>query len=779
MQNVKKTSAAGIGALSNPMSHPMGLPGPAAAPPTVNATPQIKPTPTPAPTGLWDKITNTASNAMGGVKDWATGQFGGEFGRAKVHYDNATKPIAEGGKGQNPFMAGIGAAGQLDPMTRGIGGGALGMMGAGMMAPHGSRGWAMPAATGLGAMFSMANGPDGFKWENMLKPESLMAGGIGAGAGYLGSKLLGDDEEDDNEYDPAGLHHHRRPAASGGSSWLPALAGVGALGLGAYGLHKYMNPEAAAQTPATAMGATGGAAGIAGGAARPPAPQPPPPMIPGITAGSLGADPAHQVAWNNPQALTRTAERVGAGRLPGEEQNLRNFLHSTSQAELGMGNPNGAIQPSKIYHDIYSGKHPELINQAKPWMSAMDATNRVAGGIDKFPGLERAEALRYGDADSDQLNAAPKFPIKNMAALGAYGFKDFNDLANAAADGDQRVLQFVKTIGPEDQKSLIKTLTDPGYHEYRPATGVPVQLPASAANPRAGALLGAATAGSTGQQLTPEPYDTRALLQAPDQLRSTLTPGQKYQLMQDLNNPESMAEKFKGMSPEEAQMAARNIGGLMSRTAHGHAMPTGDTGPNTPKPTPNWIDENVQSAMARIAGNPNYKPVGIRDWDALSSQGLDGSRGLSPYLDPNNKTFHTVDTITGRQNNPGSFNPSDLVLNRTAQNDEATMADWADVMRNSARGVVSKDDHLGPMAVQLHLLHEHRPDLYNHLLKSLQRDQPQQDWATNLTNFRNGGSKNVNGLNVNTGLHIDGEGNIRNPMSPTVQGGDVGMSFYN
>ena len=56
----------------------------------------------------------------------------------------------------------------------------------------------MPLAGGVMAAMGAAHGPDGFKWENMLKPESLIAGGLGAGAGWLGSKLLGNDDEEEH-----------------------------------------------------------------------------------------------------------------------------------------------------------------------------------------------------------------------------------------------------------------------------------------------------------------------------------------------------------------------------------------------------------------------------------------------------------------------------------------------------------------------------------------------------------------------------------------------------
>lgn len=618
----------------------------------------------------------------------------------------------------------------------------------------------MGLAGGLGAMSAMAMGPDGFKWENMLKPESLIAGGIGAGAGYLGSKLMGDDEEDDNEYDPAGLHHHHKP--SGGSSWLPALAGAGALGLGAYGLYNHFNPSTPAAPPATPTGVNSAVAG----AASPnivPKPEPPPPSpealspTPPWSGGDdmqrFIADPQKAIEWANTQGNKpatmfnpETGEPgvQGAKGLPGPVENMGKLVGNFHQSEIpGVPNTNQFPQLSDIYRRIYAGE-TGLLDKAKAYQAALNAANQ--GSSQKWPGLERLEAYN-AEPDPNFVGPMqpPGFPIRNVAALGAYGFKDLNDVAAAAAEGDPRVTGFFKAIGPQDQRTLMDALVRPGYHTYRGSSGAEMGLPASAVNPRASALLGSLTAASMGDQGTPEMYDPKMFLQEPDQLRAALSEGHKQQLIQDLANPNTIAERFQGMSPEDRAIAARNLGGLLYRTSYGKSDIGSPDGTYAPKPVSNWIDEPVQQAMAKLIGNNDYTPVGVHNWDILQTLGTDSSRGLSPYADPASYRMKAEKDIIGNRN--PNFDPRNIVLNRTPDSDIETASDWAQVLRDAHLGSKPLGEAAGPAAVALGHLRTIRPDLYNRVVESLQRDIPHGHWADSLNNYMN-----QPGLDQSTGV---------------------------
>ena len=156
------------------------------------------------------------------------------------------------------------AHGQLSDPVRGLTGGGAGLL-AGALLPAGVRGWAMPAAGGVGAAMAMANGPNGFEWKNMLTPKALAAGGLGALAGYLGNQPMGGDEEEETT-DLLGRPVKRR---SSGSNWLLPALGLGAAGLGGYALYNHFNPANKQAPPppvspaqATARGVGQGFAGV-------------------------------------------------------------------------------------------------------------------------------------------------------------------------------------------------------------------------------------------------------------------------------------------------------------------------------------------------------------------------------------------------------------------------------------------------------------------------------------------------------------------------------------
>jgi hypothetical protein len=807
MPQIKKL-AYGFG--DNPIASPMSSAAPPGASvvktPPVTATPPVVPvantTPAPAPTvpasttapkttgGWMDSVKTTAGDLLGKAKNFTTGLMGDQVSRAGTHY------ALSRAQGQNPLQAGLGAFGQLDTSIRGIGGGALGLLGSGMLSPAGSRGYTMPLAGGLGAMLATANGPDGFKWENMLKPEALMAGGLGAGAGWLGSKFLGDgddEEEDPKLYDPAGLHRRR---SGGGSSWLPALAGVGALGLGAYGLHKYMQPsETAPVTNKELM------LPPAPPAAAPPSPvagAPAPPIrpVPGVTPGASGPDQALVAAQNDPQNLLNNIQRMQEmGMAPGPRQSLGNLVGNFHQVESGVGNTNGMPRTSDVYRRIYDGQAtPEEAARAPKFIDALDAAKQVASGT-PFEGLQRAEALRNTPLNNniphDVQQNSTGFPIKGMEALGAFGVKDLTHLSDMAAKGDPVVPQVLHAMGPEAKRELLSTLTTGGYSKFQPAAGNEVQFSAAASNPRSAALLGALQSASTGKGIEPEPYDTKAFLQDSNGLRGALRPGQKVQLIQDIGgNLETFVSKFKELSPDEQRTAAKNLAGLLSRTAYSSTV----QGETTPTEVPGYLDTNAQKAVARLVGNRDYKTINPSTWRELASQGLDSSGSLSPYADPANKKLRTAEDLELRQGNPpAGYSPADITLKQSPAADKQVVNEWSQLIKDHyLNKSVIPDNNTGPMVASLQTLRESRPDLYRAVVRSLQSDpdtamsglvsNKANDWEAQLANIRGHGNPFFGdqpnaGLDLTTGRRFNNSGKPIPAQGPPMKLGPIGNGW--
>lgn len=463
---------------------------------------------------------------------------------------------------------------------------------------------------------------------------------------------------------------------------------------------------------------------------------------------------------NTPQNVEAYAAQHG--NLPGVRQNLQKLLGNYYQSETpGLAPANGFPQLSDIYRRIHSGE-AGLLDKAQAYSKALDAAHTATGGQTP-PGLERLEAYRK-EPNSDFVGPAQPagFPIRNIEALSAHGFKDLNHLSQAAAQGDPKVREAIHAMGPEGQRDMLKAMTERGYHDFTPHGGETMSLPAAAVSPRASALLGALKATSTGEPLKPEPYDSRAFLQEPDQLRSLLQPGQKRQLLEDLNNPDALSAKFEGLSPEERIAAARNLGGLFQRNAYGALTRGNEAGVAAPLQVQNWIDPRVQTAMARLAGNTEYKPVGLESWNELSNLGTDSSRGLSPYADVKNKQLRTPEMLESQLTAQNNFDPRDIVLKRTPESDQETTADWYNALKGHARGNAIPQENMGPTAIGLQRLREHRPELYDRLLEILNRDAPGTDWQQNLLKFRH-----QEGLSKQTGRRHSAEGKVQDVQGPT------------
>jgi hypothetical protein len=89
-------------------------------------------------------LKTTAGDLLGKAKNFTTGLMGDQFNRAGAHY-----ALSRTG-GQNPLQAGLGAFGQLNTTTRGLGGGAAGLLGASMKSPAGTWVNKFPVAGGVG-----------------------------------------------------------------------------------------------------------------------------------------------------------------------------------------------------------------------------------------------------------------------------------------------------------------------------------------------------------------------------------------------------------------------------------------------------------------------------------------------------------------------------------------------------------------------------------------------------------------------------------------------------
>jgi hypothetical protein len=843
---------------SNPISNPAGpAPGMAPAPAT------------PAPGGLMSTFKNWGNQAVQGVQDFVQGRINAipnQFDRAKAQFG-----MNSVGKGQNAFQAGLGAFGQLNQTTRGLAGGGLGLIGSGLLSPKKHRSWAMPLATGLGAAISTATGPDGFKWENLTKPETLMAGGLGLGAGYLGSQLMGgDDDDDEHETDALG-----NPRKKERSSMLPNLALLGGLGLGGYGLYKHMqgdggtpppggnntaNPgggpiastlpniiSQAPQTPiptgpapfnpnqppmpnlpnkvdlppdmagyvneANAEGSaarqaaappappvptptrtTSGApiAPVAPPAAPPssllspeqsaavnsavpgaslnpvpslvPAPTPPAPPPAPVATGPTTAPPAPASAGirtfvERPDDWAHYAK--SQGHLPGARENLNRLISEYQQSEIpGLARESNVPQLSGIYRSIYEKPNDPataaMLAKAQGYTRALDAANS-AGWAD----LSRLEGLK------NTPGSPQSFGVGGLSSLGAFGFRDLNALADAASQGDPKVTQVFKAMAPEDRLGLMKALTSGGYTQAKGPDGQPLHLPAVSSNPRAAALFGAMQTGIN-DRIQPEAYDPKLFMNSRDQFDKVLTPGQRAQILQDISDPAALDARFGGIEEAHRPIIARNLGSMLMRDARGATLP----GETDPVKVENWLDEKAQAAIARIAGNQNYKPVNLHQWRELASRGQDSSGSLSPYS--NGRIVSQNDMMPQPRE---GYSPLDIVLNRSADTDERTMGDWAKVLTsgmsryNPTGGGVPANENIGPMALQLRRFAEARPDLYDQLVTKLQQNasQPREgtDYTDGSVNWREHLAKMIDqdGLNPETGGLVNRAGRPISGMS--------------
>lgn len=742
----------------------------------------------------------------------------------------------EWAKSNDPIKAFAAGHRELTPVTKGVAGGGLGLL-AGAMAPSGMRSVAMPAAAGLGTMLSMSNGPNGFEWKNMLKPETLIGGGLAAGAGYLGHKLMGGDE-DEEETDLLG-RPRRKP--SGGTNWLMPALGIGAAGLGGYALYNHLNKAPQAPPPPSlqtklnagalagygagkAIGAIPGAAKAwsnwgappvattSGPAATPPvAPQPPiqstlfdpataagvnkaiasPPAKPPSPSGAPatfapgGQLPPIQNPFNNGSAPL-VAATVG-GALPALNQGgaIQEAATGVNPAGVRVAPPSQQLPPnlSPLSKIIY-----EQPDQLLAGISAIDPTKAtpqqqasMRGLVSKFVAseamndpsfprlsdmyrngyagdaaalqkakvyqqiLNKAQQIGFGGKDFGNLNSLGEidtsvpptpmnldtFKIPGMEAIGAFGYKDINSLAQAAADGDPNVPNALHALGAQGKLTLFKVLQDNQYRQFQSDKGSG-SYSAVAADPRAAALHGALQHSARAPVLRSEQYDPASL--ARPEAFKTMTPGQRMQLVNDIRNPDNLGKALSSLSPELRQQAISNIASNFSRHAH---MRDADANHNLIS-VPDYLDPTVQTAIAKVRGLNGYQPLNAGQWRDLSAKGGNLGDFLSPYKLRETGALRTPEDVQAwQQAGPEAYkgySPTQILTSASPESDQNLVNDWTKVLTSNLRKNFSEQDammgwtpkmtnkELGPLVVGLTHLKEYRPDVFKAVVNNLNQN---------------------------------------------------------
>lgn len=780
---------------------------------------------------------NWLTNGLSTAKNWAA-----DVGTKAVQAfnpDQFSRAQQVGGiewaKSNDPIKAFAAGHRELTPTTKGVAGGGLGLL-AGAMAPSGMRSVAMPAAAGLGTMLSMSNGPNGFEWKNMLKPETLIGGGLAAGAGYLGSKMMGGDEEEEED-----LLGRRRPKPSGSPNWLMPALGIGAAGLGGYALYNHLNKAPQAPPPPSlqtklnagalagygagkAIGAIPGAAKAwsnwgappvattSGPAAAPPvAPQPQiqsslfdpataagvnkaiatPPAKPPSPPGSPATFPAGgqlppiQNPFNNGSAPL-VAATVG-GALPALNQGgaIQEAATGVNPAGVRVAPPSQQLPPnlSPLSKIIY-----EQPDQLLAGISAIDPTKAtpqqqasMRGLVSKFVAseamndpsfprlsdmyrngyagdaaalqkaktyqqiLNKARQIGYGSKDFGNLNSLGEidtsvpptpmnldtFKIPGMEAIGAFGYKDINSLAQAAADGDPNVPNALHALGAQGKITLFKVLQDNQYRQFQSDKGSG-SYSAVAADPRAAALHGALQHSSRISSTPLEPYDPSSLAN-PDAFKA-LTAGQRLQLVDDIRNPDNLGKALSSLSPELRQQAISNIASNFSRHAH---MRDADANHNLIS-VPDYLDPTVQTAIAKVRGLNGYQPLNAGQWRDLSAKGGNLGDFLSPYKLRETGALRTPEDVQAwQQAGPEAYkgySPTQILTSASPESDQNIVNDWTKVLTSNLRKNFSEQDammgwtpkmtnkELGPLVVGLTHLKEYRPDVFKAVVNNLNQN---------------------------------------------------------
>jgi hypothetical protein len=742
---------------------------------------------------------NWLSNAWDKTKNWAA-----DVGTKAVQAFNPDQFSRAGQVYGLNRMAGkgyvdsaIAGHGQLNPVTKGVTGGGLGML-AGAMAPAGMRDVAMPAAAGLGTMFSMANGPNGFEWKNMLEPETLIGGGLAAGAGYLGSKMMGGDEEEEED-----LLGRRRPKPSGSPNWLMPALGIGAAGLGGYALYNHLNKAPQAPPPPSlqtklnagalagygagkAIGAIPGAAKAwsnwgappvattSGPAAAPPvAPQPPaggqlPPIqnpfnngsaplvaatvggaIPALNQGgaiqeaATGVNPAgvrvappsqqlppnlsplSKIIYEQPDQLLAGISAIDPTKATPQQQASMRGLVSKFVASEAMNDPSFP-RLSDMYRNGYAGDAAAL-QKAKTYQQILNKAQQIGYGSKDFGNLNS-----LGEIDTS-VPPTPMnldtFKIPGMEAIGAFGYKDINSLAQAAADGDPNVPNALHALGAQGKLTLFKVLQDNQYRHFQSDKGTG-SLAATAVDPRAAALHGALQHSSRAPVPASETYDPAALAN-PESFKA-MTPGQRLQLVNDIRNPDNLGKALSSLAPEVKQQVISNIASNFSR--HAHMRDANQELTNVP----DYLDPAVQTAIAKVRGLNGYQPLNAGQWRDLSAKGGNLGDFLSPYKLRETGALRTPEDVQAwQQAGPEAYkgySPTQILTSASPESDQNIVNDWTKVLTSNLRKNFSEQDammgwtpkmtnkELGPLVVGLTHLKEYRPDVFKAVVNNLNQN---------------------------------------------------------
>ncbi len=707
-----------------------------------------------------DLIEGGFSGLLDKGQKFLTDQFApGQFDKAKLNYGFSRLR----GKGVIPSV--LSAHGQLSPMTKGLTGGGLGMLG-GAMLPSGMRGVGMPLMSGLGAAMSVANGPDGFKWQNMLKPDALIAGGVGALGGYLGSKLMGGDEEEEDD--------EVAPRKSTGGSILPGIATAGLGILGGYGLHSYMNRQTAAPPPAappaappatTAAAPAPTATKTTGGAPIPPAQPPAAPTAPVIPIGVPGAappsslfspeqstavniavpgtaltpsapaaptppaPPAYQpqlppnlpamnkLLHENPTAVLATMNKLDPATMTdAQRMSMRNLVGQFNESE-NMPGPSMFPRLSDMYRAGYAGDKTAL-QKAQVYQQILGKAQQLGHGRDfgSLGGLEEVDTTVPPNAMK-----LDTFKIPGLEALGAFGYKDVSSLAEAAANGDPNVPTALHAMGHQGKMRLFNMLRESQHHIVDSEHGL-AAVSAAAAHPRAAALYGALQHAGTSQAPTGKAYDPNAL--ANPEAFKALTPEQRLQLVEDMRNPEGIGKALSVLPQEQRQAAIENLANTFSRNAYIRDKEMNLT------PVNSYIDPAVQTALAKARGLNSYQPLNTNAWRDLSHQGGNVGSHLSPYKLRETGAYRTPEDIEAQQSGTyPDYSPTKILTSASPETDQHLVDDWSKVLTSNLRMNRSKDDWavptmdnktLGPIMVSLGRMKEYRPDVYNRVVANLQ-----------------------------------------------------------
>ena len=574
---------------------------------------------------------------------------------------------------------------------------------------------------------------------------------------------LFDDEEED------------KPVKS--KSWLPTLAlGAGGV-LGGMALGHYLNSKSPAQTPPVTapqppaappqVPAAAPKAPVQPAVAPPKTPaQPPPaaPQQPQVTTGGIkppvatpqpqpapnkalaagigsttagpvkatspvynmpqGLSPDEQVIFNEPERVLSALSTLDPAKVTPEEQAaMKNMITQFSEAQAGA--PDAQFPNlSELYRAGYAGDQ-QALQKAKVYQQILSKANQAAYGAKDFATLN---TLAERDTSVPPVNNMPVYKLPGLENLSAFGYRDVQSLANAAAEGDPNVLPALRALGREGQFKLFKVLQEPGHRMVDTADG---ESGASAflVDPRAAALRGAVIQSGLSEELKPAPYDPTALANA--EAMKALSPEQKMQLISDVRNPDVLGKALSSLPPEAKQQAINNLASTFARNAYirDKEMNLVDV--------PGYLDPSIQTSLAKLKGLNTYQPLGPDQWRDVSAMGGNLGEFLGPYKIRGTNALWTPEDIQAQQGSgPKDFpnySPTQILTSASPDTDQNLVNDWTKVLTSNLRKNYTWDDanrgqiptmtndQLAPMLINLGRLKHYRPDVYNNIVANLQQ----------------------------------------------------------